>query len=54
MEYKMIDVEGASAFSEVLNSMTENGWCPHSQHIVYMKNGVIHFTMLMSRMKPLQ
>lgn len=50
-EYKTIDVVGASNFGETLTEMAKQGWSPWMNHIIYMKAGEVHFTIIVSRMK---
>ena len=51
IEYKMIDVIGASKFGETLSLMEKQGWIPWANHVVYTVEKEVHFTLLV--MKPI-
>ena len=49
IEYRMIDVVGASEFGEALTEMAKQGWMPWMNHIIYLKGGRVHYTIVMSK-----
>lgn len=47
--YKILDEVGAEAISKKMEEMSDDGWTVFSPHILYIRNGEVHFTVMIHK-----